>query len=230
MTTKDIVVVIDSLQNRIQKYPQLGSKKDKFYNLLETLKNEYKKQEVPDNLLEVYNSLVKKGKELNTKFSATANAKEVKDQTEYYIRYLNAALGDLKNEVGRVNVYQRWFLFTSILFLVLSPQWFGFVLPALFFVPIFLGLRGLKSRSVNGFYMSLAVAPIGFMTGTVWLKNGLYVMGNFSEALANNIMQTGRSEGFAKALTIVPPVLGVVLVISSLLMSYYAYRAKHLFV
>ena len=118
MSTKYIVVVIESLQNRIQKYPQLGNKKDKFYNLLETLKNEYKKQEVPDNLLEVYNSLVRKGKELNTKFSATANAKEVKDQTEYYIRYLNAALGDLKNEVGRVNVYQRWFLFTAILFLM----------------------------------------------------------------------------------------------------------------
>ena len=121
MSTKDIVIVIDSLQNRIQKYPQLGNKKDKFYNLLETIKNDYKKQEVPDNLLEVYNSLVKKGKELNNKFSATANAKEIKDQLEYYIRYLNAALGDLKNEVGRVNVYQRWFLFTSILFLVLSP-------------------------------------------------------------------------------------------------------------
>ena len=79
MSTKDIVIVIDSLQNRIQKYPQLGNKKDKFYNLLETIKNDYKKQEVPDNLLEVYNSLVKKGKELNNKFSATANAKEIKD-------------------------------------------------------------------------------------------------------------------------------------------------------
>ena len=56
MSTKDIVIVIDSLQNRIQKYPQLGNKKDKFYNLLETIKNDYKKQEVPDNLLEVYNS------------------------------------------------------------------------------------------------------------------------------------------------------------------------------
>ena len=77
MSTKDIVIVIDSLQNRIQKYPQLGNKKDKFYNLLETIKNDYKKQEVPDNLLEVYNSLVKKGKELNNKFSATANAKEI---------------------------------------------------------------------------------------------------------------------------------------------------------
>ena len=230
MSTKDIVIVIDSLQNRIQKYPQLGNKKDKFYNLLEIIKNDYKKQEVPDNLLEVYNSLVKKGKELNNKFSATANAKEIKDQLEYYIRYLNAALGDLKNEVGRVNVYQRWFLFTSILFLVLSPQWFGFVLPALFFVPIFLGSRGLKARSVNGFYMSLSVAPIGFMTGTVWAKNGLYVMSNMTTAVANNIAQTGRSEGFATILTIVPPILGVILIISSIAMSYYGYKAKHLFV
>ncbi len=230
MSTKDIVTVIDSLQNRIQKYPQLGNKKDKFYNLLETIKNEYKKQEVPDNLLEVYNSLVKKGKELNNKFSATANSKEIKDQVEYYIRYLKAALGDLKNEVGWVNVYQRWFLFTSILFLVLSPQWFGFILPALFFVPIFLGLKGLKVRSVNGFYMSLSIAPIGFMTGTVWAKNGMYVMGNLTTAVAQTMVQTGRGESFAKALTIIPPILGVVLVISSIFMAYRGYKARHLFV
>lgn len=230
MSTKDIVIVIDSLQNRIQKYPQLGNKKDKFYNLLETIKNDYKKQEVPDNLLEVYNSLVKKGKELNNKFSATANAKEVKDQVEYYIRYLNAALGDLRNEVGWVNVYQRWFLFTSILFLVLAPQLFGFVLPALFFVPIFLGTRGLKARSVNGFYMSLSVAPIGFMTGINWVKYGLQIMDNIPQAIQQTMLSLETGEGIATAFTVVPPILGLVLIISSIAMSYYGYKAKHLFV
>ncbi len=230
MNTQNIVTVIETLQNRIQKYPQLGNKKDKFYNLLQNIKNEYKKQDVPDDLLEVYNSLVKKGKELNNKFSSTANAKEISNQVEYYIRYLNAALGDLRNEVGRVVVYQRWFLFTSILFLMLSPQWFGFVLPALFFVPIFLGSRGLKVRSVNGFYMSLSVSPIGFMTGVVWAKNGLYVIGNMATAVAANMAQTGRSEGFATVLTVVPPILGVVLIISSIMMSYKGYKARHLFV
>ena len=230
MSTKDIVIVIDSLQNRIQKYPQLGNKKDKFYNLLENIKNEYKKLEVPDNLLEVYNSLVKKGKELNNKFSATANAKEVKDQVEYYIRYLNAALGDLRNEVGWVNVYQRWFLFTSILFLVLAPQLFGFVLPALFFVPIFLGTRGLKARSVNGFYMSLSVAPIGFMTGINWVKYGLQIMDNIPQAIQQTMLSLETGEGIATAFTVVPPILGLVLIISSIAMSYYGYKAKHLFV
>ena len=230
MSTKDIVIVIDSLQNRIQKYPQLGNKKDKFYNLLETIKNDYKKQEVPDNLLEVYNSLVKKGKELNNKFSATANAKEIKDQLEYYIRYLNAALGDLKNEVDRVNVYQRWFLFTSILFLVLAPQLFGFVLPALFFVPIFLGTRGIKARSVNGFYMSLSVAPIGFMTGINWVKYGLQIMDNIPQAIQQTMLSLETGEGIATTFTVVPPILGLVLIISSIAMSYYGYKAKHLFV
>lgn len=230
MSTKDIVIVIDSLQNRIQKYPQLGNKKDKFYNLLENIKNEYKKLEVPDNLLEVYNSLVKKGKELNNKFSATANAKEIKDQVEYYIRYLNAALGDLRNEVGWVNVYQRWFLFTSILFLILAPQLFGFVLPALFFVPIFLGTRGLKARSVNGFYMSLSVAPIGFMTGINWVKYGLQIMDNIPQAIQQTMLSLETGEGIATAFTVVPPILGLVLIISSIAMSYYGYKAKHLFV
>ena len=55
-------------------------------------------------------------------------------------------------------------------------------------------------------------------------------MSNMATAVANNIAQTGRSEGFATILTIVPPILGVILIISSIAMSYYGYKAKHLFV
>ncbi len=230
MNTKDIVSVIDSLQNKVLKYPQLGNRKEKISTTLGSLKEEYKNQEVPENLHEVYVSLVKKGKELAGRFTATSDAKEIKNQTEYYIRYLRAALGDFKNEVGRVNVYQRWFLLTAILFLALSPQWFGFVLPALFFVPVFLGVRGLKARSVNGFYMSLSVAPIGFMTGTVWAKNGLYVMADVSGAVLNTMNQLGKGEVFSNVVTILPPILGIVLVASSILMTYYGYKARHLFV
>lgn len=61
-------------------------------------------------------------------------------------------------------------------------------------------------------------------------KNGLYVMGNMATAIANNMAQTGRSQGFATALTVVPPILGVILVISSIVMAYKGYKAKHLFV
>lgn len=230
MSTKDIVVIIDSLQLKIQKYPQLGEKKDKFIEKLEVSKNEYKKREIPDNLIEVYTSLVKKGKELTNKFTATANAKEIKEQLEYYIRYLNAALGDLKNELGLINIYYRWFLFTAILFLVLSPQWFGFILAALFFVPIFLGLRGVKARSINGLYMSLSVSPIGFMTGVLWVRNGFYVLSNSQKAITDIMVQTGRGQTFATVLAYAPPALGVILVLSSILMSYYAWKSKHLFV
>ncbi len=230
MSTKDIVLIIDSLQLKIQKYPQIGEKKDKFINKLELSKIEYKKREVPDNLIEVYTSLVKKGKELTNKFTATANAKEIKEQLQYYIRYLNAALGDLKNEIGLINVYYRWFLFTSILFLVLSPQWFGFILAALFFVPIFLGLRGVKARSINGLYMSLSVSPIGFMTGSLWVRNGFYVLSNPAKAVAEIMLQTGKGEIFSTVLAYLPPALGVFLVISSIMMSYYAWKSNHLFV
>lgn len=146
------------------------------------------------------------------------------------MRYLNAVLGDLNNEVGQINVYYRWFLVTSILFFALSPQWFGFILPALFFVPIFLGMKGVKTRSQNGLYMSLSVAPIGLMAGAMWLNYGIKALGDYEAAVTANMASAGLGPQAAQLLTIVAPVFGVVLVISAIMTTYYGYKTRKLFV
>ena len=78
--------------------------------------------------------------------------------------------------------------------------------------------------------MSLSVAPIGFMTGINWVKYGLQIMDNIPQAIQQTMLSLETGEGIATAFTVVPPILGLVLIISSIAMSYYGYKAKHLFV
>ena len=60
-----------------------------------------------------------------------------------------------------------------------TPQFYGYILPLIFLVPIFLGVRGCKKRSINGFYMSMSVIPVAIMTAATWIRYGLQAMGDY---------------------------------------------------
>lgn len=206
------------------------SRKEKYISQLNKLYSEYEKLEVPTNLSDVYDSLCSKGKDLIKEIKNDKNNKKNGDNVEVYIRYLKAAKADFEGKSGYLNKYYRSFIFTSILFLALSPQYFGFVLPAVFFVPMYLGIKGVKNRSINGLYMSMSLVPVGFMTSFIWIRYGVYAMANYQEAVNKVIMDTGRSLITAKALVTAPPILACVLLLVAITQLYRGYKSKDLFI
>ncbi|EOD00569.1 hypothetical protein [Caldisalinibacter kiritimatiensis] len=231
MNTTELISILEEITSKVQKTKLLTQKKkDSYFKELQSLKEEYKTIEITEELNKVYKSLVKKGKELQKEFKAKANPKELNGKIAYYIKYLKAAKGDFTGITNYINKYFRIYLFTSILFLALSPQYFGFILPAIFFVPIFLGIRGLKNRSQTGFLLSLAVIPVALMTSFVWIRYGIYAISNYQKAVADTISSSGVSPILAKMLVIVPPILSVILTVLAIVQAYRAYKTKDLFV
>ncbi|WP_069649049.1 hypothetical protein [Caloranaerobacter ferrireducens] len=231
MNTIEIIKVLEQLSTKIEKTNLINEKKkEKYLQNVKSLINEYKDIEVSDNLENVYTSLVKKGKELLKEFRVNADSKELNGKLSYYIRYLKAAKADFTGDTDYINKYFRVYLFTSVLFLALSPQYFGFVLPAVFFIPIFLGVRGIKNRSLTGFNLSLTVIPVSIMTSFIWIRYGFFVLLNYKEAVNQTLNYTGLSPTLATLLTVVPPVLAVILLILVFIQSYRAIKAKDLFV
>ncbi|OPJ54993.1 hypothetical protein [Alkalithermobacter paradoxus] len=231
MKTTEILQVLNELKGKVQSTTLIESKrKEKYLNELSMIASEYEKIEVDQHLKDVYNSLVKKGKELKGEFKIDADVKNLYGKIEYYIRYLKAAKADFKGETNYLNKYIKAFILTSILFMALSPQYFGFILPAVFFVPIFLGLRGVKNRSKQGFNLSLAVIPVALMTSFIWIRYGIYAITNYQKAIMDVASDTGRSESTAKALVTIPPILAVILLAFALVQAYRGYKSKDLFV
>lgn len=202
----------------------------KLQNSLVSLEKQFQEIKVSEKHQNVYSALCKKGKETVKTLKETKDVKSNQDKLEAYIRYLHAAKGDFEGKTNDVNKYLRTFVFTSALFLALSPQFFGFILPAVFFVPIFLGIRGVKSRSMTGLYMSLAVAPAAFMTSFIWIRYGIYALSHYQEAVAKVMADTGRSFAFSRALVTIPPVLAVLLLFLASLQVYRGIKTKNLFV
>ncbi|SHH18216.1 hypothetical protein [Tepidibacter thalassicus] len=205
-------------------------KREKYLEQISSILNQYENLDIPTNLSNIYDSLCKKGKDLVREIKENKNSKENSDKIEAYIRYLKAAKADFQGNSNYINKYFRSFLFTAVLFLALSPQYFGFILPAVFFVPIFLGIRGVRNRSITGLYMSLSVIPVALMTSFIWIRYGIYVFSNYQEAISQVIQATGKSISVAKTLVIVPPILAFILLTFAIIQGYRGYKSKDLFV
>lgn len=230
MSTGLLVMTISQLISEIDKFKGIKERKIKKYLYdLEALKSEYDKVEVPEYFSKQYNQLNGKGKELVKDMKVGRDAHGIDNDIPIYIRYLKASLRDFKGETNVLKNYLLVFYLTAALFLALTPQFYGYMLPLLFLVPIILGVKGSKQRSINGFYMSMSIVPMGFMTGITWIKYGYQAMQNFNLYVAE-IVKTGLSQGLAEKLIYVGFVGGVILLLLACTQFYIGLKNRDLFI
>lgn len=233
MKTAEIGKVIDqyvTLLNNKEFFE--SSKVEKLIRDAGELKSSFAGIIITEEINHIYEALCIKGVKViddikKNKHDRKGNLRNAK----MYLRYLKAAEGDFKGvSLAMIQKYFKYYMGTSILFLALSPQYFGFVLPALLFVPIFLGIRGVKSRSYNGLIMSTSVIPVALMTASIWIRNGFGIMGDVEGAASALAQSNNLSSTVAMLLTVVPPFLGMLLFPLAIMTAYIAYKAKNYFI
>jgi len=217
---KDLLLILDEVKKKVTKFYD-GKKRDKLTNQIDMLKNDYSSITISEKHMPTYESLVIKGKEL-----LKENNMRDEKKVSYYLRYCGAAQYDFRDNIKPLNTILKSFLLTCTLFFVLAPQYFGFVLPFIFVIPIFMGLRGMKKRVLNGLMMGVSVVPMGVLVATIWLRNAYLTMGNFDvfvNALAQNY---NFSLEFTRNLAMACIMMSIVLLGSSftLLVSSIKYR------
>ncbi len=221
---------IQQIKNIISKSKVLKDKKrDKYIADLDILHGKYLNVSIEENFNVQYKQMNKKGVDLLKELKGLSESKDIERSIEVYIRYLKASIGDFEGRTIIIKKYITSFIFTGMLFLALTPQFYGFILPMLFFIPIYIGLKGVKNRSITGFYMTMSVVPVGIMTGVTWVRYGLSVMSDYDKAL-NEVVTSGISESLARILIVVEPILGGLLVIFALTQLYRGIKSRDLFV
>ena len=232
MNTKLVLSTIDQLLKEVNKAKSISDKKkEKIIKSLKDVHIKYKDLEVPEELKQQYNQLNSKGIELvkELRNSKIDNKNEIENNIETYIRYLKASVFDFEGRNNYLRKYITSFLFSSILFLALSPQFYGFILPVLFFLPIYLGLKGVKQRSMTGFYMTMSVVPVAFMTAATWIRYGISASKDYTRAVAS-IVESGVSQNLAQNLVWIGPLFGVLLLLFSIIQLYRGFKSKDLFI
>lgn len=230
MSTGLVIMTINQLISETKKTKGLKDrKKQRYLRDFEKLKLEYEKIEVPEYFSKQYNQLNGKGKELIKDMKMGRNIQDIENTIPIYIRYLKASLRDFKGETNVLKNYLLVFYLTAALFLALTPQFYGYMLPLLFLVPIILGVKGSKQRSINGFYMSMSVVPMGLMTGITWVRYGYQAMQNFNYYVTQ-IVNSGLSQGLAEKLVYIGSIGGVILLILSCTQFYLGIKNRDLFI
>ncbi|WP_434798104.1 hypothetical protein [Terrisporobacter vanillatitrophus] len=230
MSTGLVVMTISQLISELKKLKGVKERKrQKYLSDLEKLKSEYEQVEVQEYFNKQYNQLNGKGKELIKDMRMGRDTQGIENELPVYIRYLKASLRDFKGETNVLKNYLLAFYLTAALFLALTPQFYGYMLPLLFLVPIILGVKGSKQRSINGFYMSMSIVPMGIMTAVTWMRYGYQAMQNFNYYVGQ-IVSSGLSQGFAEKLVYIGSIGGVILFILACTQFYLGLKNRDLFI
>ncbi|MCY6483637.1 hypothetical protein OW763_04630 [Clostridium aestuarii] len=91
-------------------------------------------------------------------------------------------------DLERAKKIKKIALLTTImaaLFLALSPQYFGALLPILFIVPIFMGIHGIKAGKKSGMYLGMGIIPISLAISVMWIRYFFSIFGNLYKELNN---------------------------------------------
>ncbi|WHH57896.1 hypothetical protein [Petroclostridium sp. X23] len=232
MNTQKLMDILSQLQNQIKSHPFLSESKRKFYtNKIVSLVQTYASVEIAEIHQDLYESLINGGNNLIKALKKEKNIKELNQKTNYYLRYVHASIYDFNGDIQGINYYTRAFMITAALFMGLTPQFYGFVLPIIFILPIFAGLRGVKKRNYTGFLMTLSVVPMGIMSGITWIRYFLQVaLPDFENTVASSAKAWNVSPTVGMYLIIIPSILSVVLILSSCTTLYFAYRYRNMFV
>lgn len=221
---------ITQIINELKKISSLNKiKKDKYISKLEELHKLYINIEIDEKFKIQYNRMNAKGKEVIKELKSTKEKNKIESVIEVYTRYLTASLYDFQGKTINLRKYITSFLFCAMLFLALTPQFFGFFLPILFFIPIYIGLKGVKQRTMTGFYMTMSVIPVAFMTAVTWIRYGINVKQDYVASL-KMIVDSGISQNLAEILIVTGPVLGCVLFIFASIQLYQGIKTKDLFI
>lgn len=221
---------ITQIINELKKISSLNKiKKDKYISKLEELHKLYINIEIDEKFKIQYNRMNAKGKEVIKELKSTKEKNKIESVIEVYTRYLTASLCDFQGKTINLRKYITSFLFCAMLFLALTPQFFGFFLPILFFIPIYIGLKGVKQRTMTGFYMTMSVIPVAFMTAVTWIRYGINVKQDYVASL-KMIVDSGISQNLAEILMVTGPVLGCVLFIFASIQLYQGIKTKDLFI
>lgn len=223
---KDLTSILAELNRKLGK-TYTGKKKNKYETEINGLIKEYNTLEIPEALNETYESLMNKGRELMKE----SNIKQEK-KVDYFLRYCGAAIYDFKGNLKPLNTIMKSFLVTCVLFFVLAPQYFSFIMPLIFVIPVFLGLRGMKKRVLNGLYMGIAIVPMAILVSAVWIRNAIITLssGTFNDFISQLAASYGLSYEVTQSLSIVFIILSIILLASAITLIYNAMKHRKMFI
>lgn len=222
---KPLKEVLVELKGSLPKfYP--GKKGAAYTKQVEGIIQSYSTIQVQERHEATYESLCKRGVELLKPGNLKDEAK-----LRYFLRYCGAAIYDFKDNIEPLNWIIRAFMVTVMFFYIIAPQYFGYVLPLIMVVPVFVGIRGMKKRSLNGLFTGGAMSPLALMVGTLHFKNIMIAMETgYGDYIAKQAEYYGLSIPFTEGLMTTLNAGCAIMMAAAAFLGYMGIRHRKMFI
>ena len=122
-----------------------------------------------------------------------------------------------------------YFTILCALFLMLSSQFTGFLMPLLFILPIFMGLIGIKKRKKSGYLIAMAIVPLAFSISVLWIRYSISFFGDRTNQIAKMVADYNITATTATAFNIIFFLLSILMISLSVIVFVKLRRHKELF-
>ena len=221
---KELTDVLTQLLGNLNKY-YTGKKFEKYTDQISRLTVKYSNIEILERHQVVYDSLCKRGVEL----SKPGNLRD-ENKLKYFLRYCEAAVYDLSDDMQPLTWIMRTFMVTTMFFYLITPIYFDYVLPLIMVVPVFLGLRGMKKRSLNGLITGCSVIPLAIMVAVVHFKS---ILATFNTGYDKYVADLSSAYGFSLELTqgllTTMNILAFIMLVAGIATAYLGIRHNKMF-
>jgi len=129
-------------------------------------------------------------------------------------------------EMRKISFY---FTILCALFLMLSSQFTGAILPLLFIIPIIMGLIGMKRRRKSGYLIGLAIVPLAVAISVLWIRYSISVFNDFSNQIIAISTDYNTSVIIARVMTISFFLLSIIMMIVAITLFVKLRKNKKLF-
>lgn len=222
---KELVKTLQDLDAQIKKNFD-ASKYSKYSKDISALIEKYEGMETSERHEETYVSLIKRGSEL----LKASNLKDEK-KLQYFLRYCHAAYYDFTDNMKPLNWLMRSYMITVMFFYIMAPQYYGYILPLIMVVPVFMGTRGMKKRSLNGLITGCAVLPLGIMVGVTHLKMmSIAIAQDYGSYIATQAAHYNLPVESAAGLMNAMNIISLLLIGSGLFAAYIAVKHNKMFI
>ena len=134
------------------------------------------------------------------------------------------------DEVMAIRKISLYYTLVSALFLILSAQFTGPILPLLFIIPIIMGAIGIKQRRKSGRLIAMAIIPLSFSIAVLWIRYCIGVFVDMNNQISKISTENGMSVLTTQTMIIGFFLLSIVMITLSVLLFIKLRSNKEIFI
>jgi hypothetical protein len=136
---------------------------------------------------------------------------------------------DEMEEVQMARKISLYFTILCVLFVAMSPQFMGFILPLLFLLPIFMAIAGLKHRKKSGYLVAMGIVPLALAISVMGMRYSLDSFSNMTAEVTRIGTQYRLSVGTAQGLIMACAIISAVMAIMCGFLFFKLFKNKYIF-